>query len=379
MRKRCAVILVLLLFSFTACSFPVLPPSEEPFSSEEPLSSEEPSESPAEYWQSKLNDDERLLYSQLLKTSDLHLSSLTLSSPLRSEAVNRVLDFFLLDHPENFWWGRGYTLSGIEPRVNSVSLTLLYSETEIAAMQREIDGTVDEIFSLLPENADEYETALFLHDWLCRNVSYTSASEKDGSVYSLYGALAEKQAVCEGYAEAFLYLCRKAGIPCLCVTGKAEGNNHKWNAVCLNGEWSFTDVTWDSSELSGGALHRYFAVSEEVFFSDHTPDEDLLSLLPFCTAEQNSYYVHNRLVCTADTLCEVFVRACKEAFAAADETVTVELYAAENASALHKTLTAKARAWLSDAGVAAKIEAFYKPYGNVLIVELKKLPEEETL
>ena len=53
--------------------------------------------------------------------------------------------------------------------------------------------------------------------------------------------------VCEGYAKAFKYLCDKAGIGCLIVSGGlgsgTGAGNHMWNLVELDSKWYVVDCT----------------------------------------------------------------------------------------------------------------------------------------
>lgn len=74
---------------------------------------------------------------------------------------------------------------------------------------------------------------------------------EDGSApHTAYGALIEGKAVCDGYAEAFLLLCNAADIPCLLVSGTAEGIPHAWNLVFADGHWYHTDCTWSDTAHS---------------------------------------------------------------------------------------------------------------------------------
>lgn len=64
----------------------------------------------------------------------------------------------------------------------------------------------------------------------------------------------KKKAVCAGYALLFKKLCNLSGITCEVIDGYARtkpyqiGNNmsvnHAWNAVQINGDWYYLDVTW---------------------------------------------------------------------------------------------------------------------------------------
>ena len=139
---------------------------------------------------------------------------------------------------------------------------------------------------------DQYR---FIHDYLCESCAYnydavnsSSDSEWYRMAHRAYGALVELEygtdsgrgaAVCEGYAEAFLLLCRRVGLPCAAVVGDgsldggALSVSHAWNVILLDGAWYAVDVTWDdrsspSDFISSGVVfarlqydwdYRYFA------------------------------------------------------------------------------------------------------------------------
>ena len=87
---------------------------------------------------------------------------------------------------------------------------------------------------------------------IVHNVSYDNAalsrvedgtaSREDYQIYSAYGALFNKKAVCQGYAMLFYALCREAGLPVRIITGP----DHAWNIVRLGPWWYSLDCTWDS-------------------------------------------------------------------------------------------------------------------------------------
>src|SRR4030095_14906775 len=102
--------------------------------------------------------------------------------------------------------------------------------------------------------------------------------------------LANKVAVCDGYARLFKTLCRYAGLQAEVITGygKTEPykvhqrfrNNHSWNAVMIDSVWQLLDVTWASGYISwqGDRFIRqldeqYFLSPPEVFIREHYPDD----------------------------------------------------------------------------------------------------------
>lgn len=101
------------------------------------------------------------------------------------------------------------------------------------------------------------------------------------SLFTAEGALVNKLAVCQGYAEAFSLLCHKAGIQTEMVYGIADNGqsreSHAWNIVRIDGVWYQIDATWDdpiTQNTAGGANLRYsyFLIPDSVMNQDHFAD-----------------------------------------------------------------------------------------------------------
>lgn len=118
---------------------------------------------------------------------------------------------------------------------------------------------------------NDYENEMAIHDYLIDNITYDSGITTH---FNAYEALTEGRAVCAGYAECFRTLMELLGIRCITVSGTAEGENHMWNAVCLDNEWYQVDVTWNDLDaepaLDNVRLYTYFNASDQDMAIDHT-------------------------------------------------------------------------------------------------------------
>ena len=121
-----------------------------------------------------------------------------------------------------------------------------------------------------------------MHDYLVDNLEYDTSTSRP-HIYTIYGALANKVCVCEGYARAFKYIMDELGIPCVLVMGqgtnsKGQTENHAWNYVQVNGRWYALDVTWDDPVVYGGgrasndSKYKYFLKGSNAFNQDHIPN-----------------------------------------------------------------------------------------------------------
>ena len=147
-----------------------------------------------------------------------------------------------------------------------------------------LDGMRKEIGRQL-EGQNDFEKIKQVHDWLIDNIEYDTRLEAN-EPYSIYGALVEGRAVCEGYARSFKYILDELGIPCVLVSGTGTNSNgetesHAWNYVQLNGEWYAIDVTWDDPIIIGNGYvsedtrYRNFLKGSESFFENHREEGEL--------------------------------------------------------------------------------------------------------
>lgn len=172
------------------------------------------------------------------------------------------------DHPELFYATEGYNLRGSGTSSSATyTLTPTYrwgaSEDEVKKFNAKLDEVVAEARAI----DGKMEQMLWVHDYLAINCGYnwevaTGNKEPTSRVFSAYGVLVDRDAVCQGYALAYKLILNKLGINCITVT--STGMNHMWNLVQLDGSWYHVDVTWDDRvpDMQGSALHSYFLLSD---------------------------------------------------------------------------------------------------------------------
>ena len=173
-----------------------------------------------------------------------------------------------------------YALSIAPADSNGYLANGLESKEKVHSILNEIKETRDNIVKSL--NGIDYNKIMHAHDWIINNLQYEQ-NITNNNVYNLYGALIEKSAVCEGYAEALKYILDEAGVQCILVSGTAtnsEGKTerHEWNYVQLYGKWYAIDSTWDDPVVKGTGYvsdsikHRYFLVGSNEMNKNHFPN-----------------------------------------------------------------------------------------------------------
>lgn len=152
------------------------------------------------------------------------------------------------------------------------------SKEQIEQIENQIKNIKDNILASI-ENKNEFEKIKTIHDYLVDNISYEETLSKT-NIYNIYGALIQKECVCEGYAKAFKYLLDEAQIESIIVIGVAtnsqnETENHAWNYVKFEEEWYAVDVTWDDpiviggGDVNNGSRYKYFLVKSDEINKDH--------------------------------------------------------------------------------------------------------------
>ena len=107
-----------------------------------------------------------------------------------------------------------------------------------------------------------------IYTWITHNIIFDIDSFLKGKHYPSMepkDVLLRGSAVCSGYAKLFKAFADKVGLECETITGYAKGYawkgnlptdmNHDWNAVKVDDNWYFIDVTWGSGDVKGREEH----------------------------------------------------------------------------------------------------------------------------
>lgn len=158
-----------------------------------------------------------------------------------------------------------------------VAVSYRMTADEISSMNMAAEKEAKKIIAQLTPEMDDYEKLKFFHDYLILNCETDTTYAFADTVY---GALVEKKALCEGYSKAFAYLCNLAGIENTIITGETYVP-HMWNMVKLGGNWYHVDVTWDKPDdqlhdvFPDVILYQYFMVTDAVMRNTHITDSSV--------------------------------------------------------------------------------------------------------
>ena len=224
-----------------------------------------------------------------------------------SGSLSNVLDALLCDDPYLFMFDSG-SLMTVGKRNYFVPDYLMGIE-KYEQIKEKVDKAADAMLEGLPDSND-FDKELFVHDAIINSCVYSDEDIINESMVE--GVFVEKKAKCSGYARAFKLLLEKAGIESVLIHGTAtdyDGKTvkHMWNAVKLDGNWYFTDITWDDPVSDDGAQicrHTFFNMNAEMLNRTHSE----YSFTYSCTDSTLYYYAHNNAyynVYNKDTLLNI--------------------------------------------------------------------------
>ena len=133
-----------------------------------------------------------------------------------------------------------------------------------------IYGITDEITS---DCQTDEETFLAIHDWICTNINYNINLSYTGYPYddsaNPFTVFKKREGVCYGFANLTQLMCQRAGVPCVIIRGNRS--THVWNAVYVNGQWHFTDNTWDAnkSQATGNISYEFYLMNDSKYNSNY--------------------------------------------------------------------------------------------------------------
>ncbi len=190
------------------------------------------------YYRDKLAVEECAVYDSLMQQWMKMEPVITLSNGFFD--ISKIAQYILYDYPMLFYinyYNLRYLRSQFEIRITG---DYLYAKDQARALLHQFERWGSSLVQQFPASWTQEQKAKWLHHYLTLNVSYANTGI---DAHNLVGVVRDKEAVCEGIAKAYKFLCDLAGVPCIVVSGNVDGEAHGWNKIWLNGRPSFVDVT----------------------------------------------------------------------------------------------------------------------------------------
>ncbi len=254
-----------------------------------------------------LNHKQQLLYNSItLAAEELSEESEVLSYSYDMEEFQKIIGCIRADMPELFYIDYDNLVLYHSNHRTKVGMVYLENVDAVPGMIEEYNAAVDAVMEGVLPSMTDLEKEIAVNDWLLDNCSYALGDRSKLSSTS-YGALVLGQAYCDGYAYAAKQLLNKAYIDCLVVYGEADGAEHVWNMVDIEGQFYHLDVMWNDADIGfEGKLrfHGYFNLSDDMIKFDHSYEND--DLLPYAVTDGSYYKETGCYAATKAELEEVF-------------------------------------------------------------------------
>ncbi|PHV71426.1 hypothetical protein CS063_05090 [Sporanaerobium hydrogeniformans] len=204
-----------------------------------------------------------------------------------SALINKTIDRLVETYPKLTYQGNrmkyaAYNNPSLKVEKPVVELSFIYPlqvKNTLKLYDQSANQKIVQILkSCLEKGMSDYQIELALADYIIQNVEYSDNEVKGESYanptllsHTLYGALIDGKAVCDGYAHAMRYLLNAAGVPTKLVIGTTLGNvGHAWNLVKIQGAYYHLDTTWADEDKPVEGVYNYFNEQDSFMENTHT-------------------------------------------------------------------------------------------------------------
>jgi hypothetical protein len=209
-------------------------------------------------YQTLINRDEKIVIKHTLSDYEIDLNNL-LDKIYAIDDKKTAKDHDYLKY-SLLRWGYSGTRIGKKTTLD-FEFTYKTSLKEEQAVDKKVKSILQE---LELEDDTDYEKVKEIHDYIINQVSYDNTLTKA----SVYDALIDKSAVCEGYSMLAYRIFTEAGLKSRIIAGTGNGGSHAWNIIEIKDKWYNIDLTWDDPIASDGKpmlVYDFFLKSTKDF------------------------------------------------------------------------------------------------------------------
>ncbi len=256
------------------------------------------------FCRSGLSQSNQQLYDQVLAGVQLQQAQIEeLPKDLTTQQLSQIIQAVLADHPEIFWFRGAGTLTKKSSLWQSSSVyapEYTCDSQEVASRQQRIAAAVSPFFTQAAQANSDYQRALAAYRFVINNTVYQPNAAENQNICSVFLGGAS---VCTGYAKSFQYLLQQCGIEAAYVTGTilADGENHAWVLMRLDGAYYYADPTFGDPVAGDGSgkqqiSYDWFGLTTAELSLTHQWDAP--QFWPLCTATAANYYQAEGLLLT---------------------------------------------------------------------------------
>lgn len=221
-----------------------------------------------------LTEPEKLVYREIYSGLKLRVTAITITGVLKPEQFEKVYKIVAVQEVEFYDLGATMEYSVLKRTGCVNALYVSYTKDEQARHIADIciDSGVECVKEDIGGVTDTRVKVRKIHNYIITSTVY---DEDALEASNIYGVFVEGRATCAGYAKAFKYLCDLYDIPCVVVTGEADGS-HMWNYVRIGEKWYGVDTTWDDADAEDDMLiyQDYCLIDIIKMEENHTADKE---------------------------------------------------------------------------------------------------------
>ena len=159
-------------------------------------------------------------------------------------------------------------ISSYDEATGTVSWNYYAEEAEFNSKLQTFYDVADGYLSNVKTTDSETMRAMLLYYALIDDLNYDNdllgenyekLSKQEASLKSSpYYVLTEKSGICTNIAQAYMFLCTQADIPCGTVLHMGGSGMHMWNILQIDDSYYYCDPTWDANTSL-----KYFGITAE--------------------------------------------------------------------------------------------------------------------
>ncbi len=167
-------------------------------------------------------------------------------------------------------------------------------DNAILSIPKQDERSIESVIKYIEANAaSNLEKARGAFCWIANHVSYDirKYSHDKPSNFEPQKVFRKRKAVCAGYSNLYMDMCKQMQLPCEMVSGYSKGfaykkgqvlneSDHVWNAVKVDTAWRLIDVTWGAGYIKKIAFLKVFKKKYNDKYFNTKPEEFLLNHLP---------------------------------------------------------------------------------------------------
>ncbi|SFW97391.1 transglutaminase domain-containing protein [Ruminococcus sp. XPD3002] len=180
-----------------------------------------------------------------------------------------------------------------------------------AEQEQIVTEKLSEVYAQLDlNNISDLDKISRIYEYITSNVRYPDVpDENNRTLFSAYGALINREAVCQGYALLLYRMLTDCGLQCRVVPGNTDLENHAWNIVRIGEAFYYLDPTWDTGRSKSNYLFYlrgtsdFDSYSQQNHYTSLWEHEESPVYSPFDSGE---FYIDNPVSLTAYSRRKIF-------------------------------------------------------------------------